>query len=123
VLARLDADGVRLVPMARAVEFRPGAVELAHSYSGRRWTLGGIGTVVLACGSVSDDALYHALRTQHRAVHLLGAAYAPDGSRSPPARPVTWYAPYSPKPERGHRPASRATTGANASMERCATLM
>jgi hypothetical protein len=26
-------------------------------------------------------------------------------------------------PERGHRPVSRATTGANASMERCATLM
>jgi len=77
VLARLDADGVRLVPMARAVEFRPGAVELAHSYSGRRWTLDGTGAVVLACGSVSDDALYHELRTRHAAVHLLGDAYAP----------------------------------------------
>ena len=77
VLARLDADGVRLVPMARAVAFRPGAVELAHSYSGRRWTLDGTGAVVLACGSVSDDALYHELRTRHPAVHLLGDAYAP----------------------------------------------
>jgi hypothetical protein len=28
-----------------------------------------------------------------------------------------------PPPERGHRPASRATTGANASIERCATLI
>ena len=77
VLARLDADGVRLVPMARAVAFRPGAVELAHSYSNRRWTLDGADTVVLACGSVSDDALYHELRTRHRGVHLLGDAYAP----------------------------------------------
>jgi hypothetical protein len=32
-------------------------------------------------------------------------------------------APRAPAPKRGHRPASRATTGANASMERCATLM
>jgi pyruvate/2-oxoglutarate dehydrogenase complex dihydrolipoamide dehydrogenase (E3) component len=77
VLARLDAEGARLVPMARAVAFRPGAVELAHSYSNRRWILDGADTVVLACGSVSDDALYHELRTRHSAVHLLGDAYAP----------------------------------------------
>ena len=77
VLARLDAEGVRLVPMARAVAFLPGAVDLAHSYSDRRWTLDGADTVVLACGSVSDDTLYHDLRTRHRAVHLLGDAYAP----------------------------------------------
>jgi len=77
VLARLDAEGVRLVPMARAVAFRPGAVELAHSYSDRRWTLDGADTVVLACGSVSEDGLYHELRTRHPAVHLLGDAYAP----------------------------------------------
>ena len=77
VLARLDADGARLVPMARAVAIRPGAVDLAHSYSGRRWTLDGADTVVLACGSVSDDTLYHALARQHPAVHLLGDAYAP----------------------------------------------
>jgi len=77
VLARLDTEGARLVPMARAVAFRPGTVELAHSYSNRRWILDGADTVVLACGSVSDDALYHELRTRHPAVHLLGDAYAP----------------------------------------------
>ena len=77
MLARLDADGVRLVPMARAVAFAPGVVELAHSYSNRCWTLDGVDTVVLACGSVSDDTLYHELRGRHRAVHLLGDAYAP----------------------------------------------
>ena len=77
MLARLDADGVRLVPMARAVAFAPGVVELSHSYSNRCWTLDGVDTVVLACGSVSDDSLYHELRGRHPAVHLLGDAYAP----------------------------------------------
>ena len=77
MLARLDADGVRLVPMARAVAFAPGVVELSHCYSGRRWRLADVDTVVLACGSVSDDALYHELRHRHPAVHVLGDAYAP----------------------------------------------
>ena len=77
MLARLDADGVRLVPMARAVAFAPGVVELSHSYSNRCWTLDGVDTVVLACGSVSEDTLYHELRGRRRAVHLLGDAYAP----------------------------------------------
>ncbi len=77
MLARLDADGVRLVPMARAVAFAPGVVELSHCYSNRRWTLGDVDTVVLACGSVSNDTLYHELRHRHPAVHVLGDAYAP----------------------------------------------
>jgi len=77
MLARLDSAGVRLVPMARAVSFAPGVVELAHTYSNRRWTLDGADTVVLACGSVSDDTLYHELRHRHPAVHVLGDAYAP----------------------------------------------
>ena len=77
MLARLDARGVRLVPMARAVAFAPGVVNLSHSYSNRRWTLDGVDTVVLACGSVSDDALYRELRHRHPVVHMLGDAYAP----------------------------------------------
>jgi 2,4-dienoyl-CoA reductase-like NADH-dependent reductase (Old Yellow Enzyme family) len=77
MLARMDAEGVRLLPMARAVAFAPGRVELAHSYSNRRWTLDGVDTVVLACGSLSNDALYHQLRGRHPAVHVLGDAYAP----------------------------------------------
>ena len=77
MLARLDADGVRLVPMARAVAFAPGVVELSHCYSNRRWTLDDVDTVVLACGSVSNDTLYHELRHRHPAVHVLGDAYAP----------------------------------------------
>jgi hypothetical protein len=31
----------------------------------------------LACGSVSNDSLYHELRHRHPAVHALGDAYAP----------------------------------------------
>jgi NADPH-dependent 2,4-dienoyl-CoA reductase/sulfur reductase-like enzyme len=77
MLARLDADGVRLVPMARAVAFAPGVVELSHCYSDRRWALDDVDTVVLACGSVSNDTLYHELRQRHPAVHVLGDAYAP----------------------------------------------
>jgi 2,4-dienoyl-CoA reductase-like NADH-dependent reductase (Old Yellow Enzyme family) len=77
MLARLDSHGVCLVPMARAVAFAPGIVELSNSYSNRRWTLDGVDTVVLACGSVSDDALYQELRHRHSAVHVLGDAYAP----------------------------------------------
>jgi 2,4-dienoyl-CoA reductase-like NADH-dependent reductase (Old Yellow Enzyme family) len=77
MLARLDTDGVRLVPMARTVGFAPGVVELSHCYSNRRWALDGVDTVVLACGSVSNDTLYHELRHRHPAVHVLGDAYAP----------------------------------------------
>lgn len=77
VLARLDSEGVRLVPMARAVAFAPGQVHLAHVYSDRRWTLRDVDTVVLACGSVPEDELYQQLRHRHAAVHLLGDAYAP----------------------------------------------
>jgi 2,4-dienoyl-CoA reductase-like NADH-dependent reductase (Old Yellow Enzyme family) len=77
VLARLDAEGARLMPMTRVVAIQPGAIELAHSYSNRRWKLDGADTVVLACGSVSDDALYQQLRPRHQAVHVLGDAYAP----------------------------------------------
>ena len=36
-----------------------------------------VDTVVLACGSVSNDTLYHELRPRHPAVHVLGDAYAP----------------------------------------------
>jgi 2,4-dienoyl-CoA reductase-like NADH-dependent reductase (Old Yellow Enzyme family) len=77
VLARLDAEGARLMPMTRVVAIQPGAIELANSYSNRRWKLDGADSVVLACGSVSDDALYQQLRARHQSVQVLGDAYAP----------------------------------------------
>lgn len=77
MLARLDQEGVRMLPMSRLIAVEPGALVMAHSYSGRKWHADDLDTVVLACGSLSEDGLFHALRDAHREVHLLGDAYAP----------------------------------------------
>ncbi|MFM2070000.1 MAG: hypothetical protein RLZZ623_263 [Actinomycetota bacterium] len=87
MLARLDLGGVTMVPMARTVEVNvaggstiegsPLELTLAHSYSNRRWTIGPFDDVVLACGSVPNDSIYHELRALHPDVRLLGDAYAP----------------------------------------------
>ena len=67
-----------MVPMTRLVAVEPGALTLAHCYSGRRWTIDGVDSVVLACGAVPVDDLYHASRVpRHPAVHVLGDAFAP----------------------------------------------
>ena len=76
-LARLDIDGMRFEPMARLVAVEPGRVHLAHSFSGRRWTIDGVDSVVLACGAISNNALYLPLRKVRSNVHLLGDAYEP----------------------------------------------
>jgi NADPH-dependent 2,4-dienoyl-CoA reductase/sulfur reductase-like enzyme len=77
LLARLDAGGVQLVPLTRVVGVALPEVELAHAYSGRRWSVGPFDTVVLSCGAVPVDGLYHELKDRHPDVHLLGDAYAP----------------------------------------------
>ena len=77
MLARLDLGGVQLVPLARCVAIDGPSLTLAHSYSNRRWTIGGFDSIVLACGSVANDEMYHDIRTQHPDVRLLGDAFAP----------------------------------------------
>jgi NADPH-dependent 2,4-dienoyl-CoA reductase/sulfur reductase-like enzyme len=77
LLARLDDGGVELVPLTRVVGVALPDVELAHAYSGRRWSAGPFDTVVLSCGAVPVDGLYHELKRGHADVHLLGDAYAP----------------------------------------------
>jgi 2,4-dienoyl-CoA reductase-like NADH-dependent reductase (Old Yellow Enzyme family)/thioredoxin reductase len=77
MLARLDLGGVEMVPLARVVGIDGGALTLAHSYSMRRWTIEGFDSVVLACGSVGDDALYRELKHRHPDVRILGDAFAP----------------------------------------------
>jgi hypothetical protein len=77
VMARLDEAGVTMVPMTRLVAIASGALTVAHCFSGRRWTIDGVDSVVLACGSVPVDDLYHEVRAVHPAVHLLGDAFAP----------------------------------------------
>jgi hypothetical protein len=59
------------------IEGSPLELTLAHSYSNRRWTIGPFDDVVLACGSVPNDSIYHELRALHPDVRLLGDAYAP----------------------------------------------
>ena len=77
VMARLDNAGVTMIPAARLVAIEEGALTLAHCFSGRRWTVDGVDSVVLACGAVPVDDVYHALRSRHLAVHVLGDAFAP----------------------------------------------
>ncbi len=77
VMARLDGAGVTMVAAARLVAVEEGTLTLAHCFSGRRWTVDGVDSVVLACGAIPIDDLYHALRSRHPAVHLLGDAFAP----------------------------------------------
>ena len=76
-LSRLDAAGATLVPTTRLTAIEPGVVHLAHTYSGRAWSMEGVDNVVLACGAVPVDGLFHELRPSHPEVHLLGDAYAP----------------------------------------------
>jgi 2,4-dienoyl-CoA reductase-like NADH-dependent reductase (Old Yellow Enzyme family) len=77
VLARLDENGVRVLPMSRLVSVEPSRVTLAHVYSGRRFELDDFDSIVLACGSVSVDDLYLDVKDRHPRVHLLGDAFAP----------------------------------------------
>lgn len=77
ILAALDSAGVELVPTTRVIGIDGPTLRVAHSYSGRRFELGPFDSVVLACGAVPVDGLYHELRQVHPAVHLLGDAYAP----------------------------------------------
>ena len=77
VMARLDDAGVRTLAMTRLVSVRSAGVTLANVYSGRRFELDEFDSVVLACGAVPVDDLFHALRPRHERVHLLGDAFAP----------------------------------------------
>jgi 2,4-dienoyl-CoA reductase-like NADH-dependent reductase (Old Yellow Enzyme family)/thioredoxin reductase len=77
VMARLDENGVRVLPMTRLVALEPRSVTLANVYSGRRFQLDGFDSIVLACGAVPVDGLYLALKDRHPRVHLLGDAFAP----------------------------------------------
>jgi dimethylglycine catabolism A len=77
MFASLDAAGVELVAMAHAVAIHPTSVDFAHSYSGRRFSVDGIDSVVLVTGGIGNDALYRAVSYHHPRTHLLGDAFAP----------------------------------------------
>ena len=77
ILGRLDAQGVRMRFMEEVVAIRGSEVVVRNVYSLREETVGGFDSVVLACGSVSDSALYDELKSRLGSVHVLGDAYAP----------------------------------------------
>jgi 2,4-dienoyl-CoA reductase-like NADH-dependent reductase (Old Yellow Enzyme family)/thioredoxin reductase len=77
ILGRLDARDVRLTFNEQVVGIGTDGVDVRNIYSLRTRTLGGFDSVVLACGSVSDSALYDELRSELPDVHVLGDAYAP----------------------------------------------
>jgi hypothetical protein len=52
-------------------------VTTRNVYSGVEESLGGFDSVVLACGGVSESALFETLRGSRDNVHLLGDAFAP----------------------------------------------
>lgn len=77
ILGRLSEQGVQLRFMEQVARIGTGSVTIRNIYSGRETELDGVDSVVLACGSRSDSALYDELRGRHPEVHVLGDAYAP----------------------------------------------
>jgi 2,4-dienoyl-CoA reductase-like NADH-dependent reductase (Old Yellow Enzyme family)/thioredoxin reductase len=77
ILGRLSAHGVEMRFMEQVSRIEDGSVATRNIYSGREHRLDGVDSVVLACGSQSDSALYDEMRTRHGDVHVLGDAYAP----------------------------------------------
>jgi len=77
ILGRLGERDVEFRFMEEVTEIAGGTVAVRNVYSGRPGKLTGFDSVVLACGGVSDSALYEELRGRREEVHVLGDAYAP----------------------------------------------
>lgn len=89
ILGRLHEQGVNMRFMEEVVAIGATTATTRNVYSLRTQTFGDFDSVVLACGSVSDDSLYHDLKgaTPQRQdavaqrgvpeLHVLGDAYAP----------------------------------------------
>jgi 2,4-dienoyl-CoA reductase-like NADH-dependent reductase (Old Yellow Enzyme family)/thioredoxin reductase len=77
ILGRLSEQGVRLRFMEQVARIGSGSVTTRNVFSGREHGIDGIDSVVLACGSQSDSALYEQVRDRHPDTHVLGDAYAP----------------------------------------------
>lgn len=77
LLGELDALDVSLITCTRVVSVLDGSLLLANTFSGRERVLDHVDNVVLACGSVADDTLYHALLASGAPAHVVGDAYAP----------------------------------------------
>jgi dimethylglycine catabolism A len=77
MLARLDENGVIMLPTTRITSIEGHRVLGAHSYSNRSFEIGTFDSVVLSVGAIPDDSLFRALKDSQPNVYLLGDAYAP----------------------------------------------
>ena len=77
IMTRLVGQGVQFEQMHRLVGIDAGAVHTKNIYTNEPAVVEDFDTVVLACGGMSDNALYHELRERVPDLHILGDAYAP----------------------------------------------
>ena len=78
ILGRLHEQGVDMRFMEEVVEIGPTTATTRNCLLLRTQTFGDFDSVVLACGSVSDDSLYHDLKAPRRSSRM--------PSRSPASR-------------------------------------
>ncbi|WP_262106603.1 FAD-dependent oxidoreductase [Arthrobacter sp. Marseille-P9274] len=77
ILGRLSAQKVQFRFMEEVTAITAGTVTTRNVYSGLEDQLDGFDSVVLACGGVSESALFETLNERRENVHLLGDAFAP----------------------------------------------
>jgi len=76
-LGRLSELDVKLVTTEAVAQIALPTITTRHSYSQKRTVYEGFDTVALACGGVSDSALFDSLEGRVPELHVLGDAYAP----------------------------------------------
>jgi mycofactocin system FadH/OYE family oxidoreductase 2 len=77
VLMRLDAKGVTVTASADVKGVEGNNVVVANAFTGRKRTIEGIDTVVVARGSRADDALYKELKGKVSELYAVGQCLAP----------------------------------------------
>lgn len=78
VLGRLDELGVRVEIMTEVTAIHDRKVSAQNIYSNREFEIEEIDHVVLACGGISESALFERAQAEGRLrPHILGDAYAP----------------------------------------------
>lgn len=77
ILGRLNEQGVHFRFMEEVIRINAASVTTRNVYSALEDSVDGVDSVVLACGGVSESALFQELSERRDHVHLLGDAFAP----------------------------------------------
>lgn len=77
IMTRLDERSVQFRYLEQPFAIDDAGVHVRHSYSKRESVISGFDSVVLACGSAQDSALFEELKDAHPRVSVLGDAFAP----------------------------------------------